>query len=161
MKCTNPLFRFELSPDNVRAMNEGFKTLRDLHKPHNGAIFINVDEFELIPDIYRWRFQSIRCGQCTFCRLSHSQEWAYRCLIESQQYDHNYFVTLTYNDHFLPSYKGGVNPETGETFTSELRRNDVTKFLKRLRSYVKYHFNHTGIRVFYCGEYGSLNQRPR
>lgn len=160
MKCTSPLYRFELSPDNVRAMKEGFWTLRELHKPHNGAIFINVDEYELIPDIYRWRFQSIRCGQCVFCRLAHSQEWAYRCLIEAQQYEHNYFVTLTYNDHFLPPYKGGTNPQSGETFGSELRRSDVTKFVKRLRSYFKYHFNHTGLRVFYSGEYGSLNQRP-
>lgn len=160
MKCVAPLYRFEYSPDNLRAMKEGFAYLKDLHKSRNGAIFINAEELDAIPDIYHWRFQGIRCGQCAFCRLAHSQEWAYRCLIEAQQYEHNYFVTLTYNDTFLPGYRGGINPETGETFTSELRRSDVTKFIKRLRSYCKYHFNHTGVRVFYSGEYGSINQRP-
>lgn len=44
----------------------------------------------------------IPCGQCIGCRLDYSRRWAVRCCLEAQQYDHNFFITLTYNDENLP-----------------------------------------------------------
>lgn len=58
--------------------------------------------------------------------------------------DHAYysFITLTYNDDFIPC-------------NNSLQPEDVTKFIKRLRK-------NTGrvLRYFYCGEYGSIGGRP-
>lgn len=81
------------------------------------------------------------CGKCLPCRLNHAKEWAVRCVLESLQYENNYFLTLTYDDSHLPD--DGL-----------LRRSDVQKFLKRFRS----HFGQ--VRYFGCGEYGSKNARP-
>jgi hypothetical protein len=82
------------------------------------------------------------CGQCIGCRLERSRQWAMRCVHEAQMYEHNCFVTLTYDDEHLP--KDG-----------SLNKRDITLFLKRLRK--RYG---AGIRFYQCGEYGELLQRP-
>lgn len=158
ISCSSPLFRLECEPDNLRVMKDNFPWITKLHSPYNGGIFINSKEFDHIPKIFRHRFSQIGCGQCIGCRLDRAREWSYRCMIEAKEYPFNYFVTLTYSDSFLPPFRGSPDPVTGETFSSELRRKDLQGFIKRLRSYCKYHFNHSGIRVFYCGEYGSLGR---
>lgn len=160
MICSNPLFRFPYdTPENIDWFNRYMHGFLVVHRPYNKSIFLNLSEYNEVDPIYRHRFMQINCGRCLGCRLERAKEWSRRCMLEAQFYPFNYFVTLTYNDEFLPPYKGGVLPG-GETFTSELRRKDLQLFIKRLRSYCKYHFNHTGIRYFYCGEYGSLNERP-
>jgi hypothetical protein len=84
---------------------------------------------------------ALPCGKCLPCRLNHAKEWAVRCVLESLDYENNYFLTLTYDDDHLP--------EDGR-----LHRSDVQKFLKRFR----HHFGN--VRYFGCGEYGSKNKRP-
>ena len=84
----------------------------------------------------------IPCGQCVGCRLEKSRQWATRCMHEAQLWEHNTFVTLTYNDEHLPE---------GMT----LRPEDMTKFWKRLRKHVG-----QKVRYFYCGEYGDNRGRP-
>lgn len=105
------------------------------------------------------------CGQCVGCRLAYARNWAVRCVLEAQQYEYNYFVTLTYNDENLPCtahYR--FDKETGEVteeFESHpLQPDDLTKFMKDLRRYYSYHYNHEGIRFFACGEYGDKKGRP-
>jgi len=85
----------------------------------------------------------IPCGQCIGCRLERSRQWAVRCLHESELYDENCFITLTYDDSNLPS-DGSLNVE------------DFQKFMKRLRKA----YPDKRIRFFHCGEYGELNNRP-
>ena len=63
---------------------------------------------------------ALPCGKCLPCRLNHAKEWAVRCVLESLDYESNYFLTLTYDDDHLP--------EDGR-----LHRSDVQKFLKRFR----------------------------
>lgn len=87
-------------------------------------------------------FIQLPCGQCIACRLARSREWAVRCTHEAQLYDDNCFLTLTYNDANLPA-------------DGSLRRDDLTKFFKRLRK----RYPHS-IRYFACGEYGEKFQRP-
>nr|DAH91916.1 MAG TPA: Replication associated protein [Microviridae sp.] len=90
---------------------------------------------------------SIPCGQCIGCRLEKSRQWAIRCILESQLYQNSYFLTLTYNDEYLPK-TGSLVPE------------DLQKFLKRLRRYIEYHGFDKKIRFFACGEYGDHFSRP-
>lgn len=82
------------------------------------------------------------CGQCTNCRINRSRNWTHRILLEMLDHADNSFVTLTYNNFFLPN-------------NFNLFPRDVTLFFKRLRS-------NTGrdLRYYYCGEYGELSGRP-
>lgn len=82
------------------------------------------------------------CGQCIGCRLERSRQWAVRCCHEAQLYKDNCFITLTYNDKYIP-------------IDRSLDVSVFQKFMKRLR--FKYG---EGIRFFHCGEYGELNGRP-
>lgn len=112
----------------------------------------NEQDFDYIP---KERQLLLPCRQCVECRLSHSREWATRCMLEAKQYEHNYFITLTYDDEHLPT---SVNKLTGEV-VSTLKPEDLRKFRKDLQRYYKYHYNHDGIRFYECGEYGTENGR--
>lgn len=89
----------------------------------------------------------IPCGQCLGCRLERSRQWAIRCEQESKLWRHNCFVTLTYDDEHLPS--GGT-----------LVREDLQKFLKRLRVGLSRSNSVYAPRYFGCGEYGEQSARP-
>ena len=85
---------------------------------------------------------NLPCGQCVGCRLERSRQWAMRCVHESQLYEKNCFITLTYNNDFIPP---------GNTLVVK----HFQDFMKRLRK--KYG---DGIRFFHCGEYGEKTGRP-
>lgn len=82
------------------------------------------------------------CGQCDGCRIERSRSWAIRCIHESRLYSNNCFITLTYNDEYLP-------------FDGTLVGFHFQRFMKRLRK----RFGE-GIRFFMCGEYGEKHNRP-
>lgn len=86
---------------------------------------------------------NLPCGQCIGCRLEYSRQWAIRCMHEASLYEDNCFITLTYNDKFLPLH-------------SSLNYDHWTKFMKRLRK----RFSHIKIRFFMGPEYGDMNFRP-
>ena len=101
------------------------------------------------------------CGSCSACRLKYSRDWAVRLDLEMRRHKHNYFVTTTYDDAFLPSgnfvyFNKGVK----EYATSSLKPDDPVKFIKRFRNICAREFDYTGVRIFYSGEYGDLNGRP-
>lgn len=77
------------------------------------------------------------------CRIDRSQQWAVRCTHEASLYDHNTFITLTYNNENLP--------EDGS-----LQKRDWQLFMKRLRKY----YSPKKIRFYMCGEYGTEYRRP-
>lgn len=107
--------------------------------------------------------QEIPCGHCTQCFLKRSRDWACRILLEAKQYDHNYFITLTYDDAHLPKLKDVdyVIDLNGEVFDTELDIKDFQGFMKRFRSKVSDDFDLSGMRIAYCGEYGELfTKRP-
>lgn len=85
----------------------------------------------------------VPCGQCIGCKLEKSRQWAIRCMHEASLYEENTFITLTYNDAFLPTY-------------NDLDYTDFQKFMKRLRK----RFSKRKIRFFMCGEYGEQGRRP-
>lgn len=101
--------------------------------------------------------QRIPCGQCIECRLNYAKSWAVRCVCESRLYPDNYtwFVTFTYDDAHLPKPISILDRKTGR-FTDfyPLQARDMQLFMKRLRK------AYNGVRIYYCGEYGSRNYRP-
>lgn len=107
-------------------------------------------------------YLKVPCGDCIGCQERYSKEWAVRCMLEAQAYEQSYFITLTYNDEHLPCESQLVDKTTGEIFedpgdwvqTGHLVPEHLTKFFKQLRRHWEYHYNHTGIRFFACGEYG-------
>lgn len=106
-----------------------------------------IDEFITIP-----------CGQCIGCRLEYSRQWAIRCMLESEYHDHNYFITLTYDDDHVPK-SGYIDDDGIFSDTLTLCMKDVQLFIKRLRSHFDYHYS-SKFRYFYCGEYGTTTCRP-
>lgn len=82
------------------------------------------------------------CGQCTGCRLARSGQWAARCVHEAKLHKSNSFITLTYNDEYLP-------------WDKSLNLKHWQDFMKRLRK--KYG---NGIRFYHAGEYGEQFRRP-
>lgn len=82
----------------------------------------------------------VDCGKCEGCTARARNDWATRIYHESQMWDRNSFLTLTYDDRHLP-----------ET----ILREDIQKFIKRLRKQ-----NDRPIRYYACGEYGERTRRP-
>lgn len=87
------------------------------------------------------------CGQCIGCRIKRAQMWALRCVHEAKQYEHNCFITLTYNDANLP-------------LDGSLRHSDFQLFMKRFRERIKYEGDYRKIKFYMCGEYGEKFGRP-
>lgn len=85
------------------------------------------------------------CGHCLACRKDRASVWASRLQCESDMSGSVFFVTLTYEDSFLP---------LDEFSKPVLVKSDLQKFFKRLRSYGCF------FRYFACGEYGNKRGRP-
>lgn len=105
-----------------------------------GTPDITFNPLESDPDLPEF---AIPCGQCIGCRLDRSVDSAVRAHHESQLWEHNCFITLTYDNEHLPLYNSLMPP-------------DLTKFWKRLRK------RRPGERIRYmaCGEYGTNYSRP-
>lgn len=109
----------------------------------------------------------VRCGKCVGCLNDRVNDWAVRCVHEASLHPENCFITLTYNNEWLPPGGG-------------LRRSDFVLFMKRLRKRFVTPPRDLGIRdppevrralrkgwigahrirFFHCGEYGSDYSRP-
>ncbi len=83
------------------------------------------------------------CGQCIGCKTEKAQLWAIRCVQESQLYQQNSFITLTYAPEHLPT-------------DGSLIKWHFQDFMKKLRSRL---YPQT-IRYFMCAEYGENFNRP-
>lgn len=94
--------------------------------------------------------QQIPCGHCIGCRLNYSKQWAVRMMCELPYHKEAWFLTLTYNDDFIPTtfHDGKVR--------HPLVKKDIQLFLKRFRK----RFPPGSVHYYCCGEYGSLTQRP-
>lgn len=92
--------------------------------------------------------------------MDKANEWGLRCMHEAKLYKQNSFVTLTYNDKFLPP--GG-----------SVSLRDVQLFMKRLRFHKNAVYEELGaderkvffpdgpkVRFFLGAEYGDENRRP-
>lgn len=123
-----PCFR-PLSGYRSKVLNPSGK--RSIVFSKNEALSTEFDDAQILP-----------CGQCTYCRLEHSRNFAIRCTHEASLYPENCFLTLTYDSASLPEH-------------SFLDYQAPVKFMHDLRQ--KYG---SGIRSYGCAEYGGLFQRP-
>lgn len=87
----------------------------------------------------------VPCGKCLGCRIAKRQEWSLRMLHELNYHKESVFLTLTYNDYYVPSHGGLSIPEL-QNFFKRVRKN-----LEKQNRKIKY---------FACGEYGEENLRP-
>lgn len=113
-------------------------------KSENGKPVYKFVRSQEVNDVNRHQFLAVPCGQCIECRLQYARNWANRCMLEAQDYDHNWFVTLTYE-----------NPPVSETGCYTLDKRDIQLFFKQLRNLSGQKF-----RYFGCGEYGEKTFRP-
>lgn len=93
----------------------------------------------------------VPCGQCIGCRLDYSRQWAERCVHEAEEHKENYFLSLTYDEDNIPLGREGI---------PTLIHDEISKFMKKLRTIWKKKYDFDGIRFFGCGEYGDLSKRP-
>lgn len=101
----------------------------------------------------RRRFVTVPCGQCIGCRLEYAKQWAMRCMLESQEHESSYFLTITYDDNFLRPCSGvDTDGQIRDGFT--LDKKDLQNFWKMLRA------DGQKIRYYACGEYGTHTFRP-
>lgn len=99
----------------------------------------------------------VPCNRCSGCRLQYSREWAVRCMHEASLYgDRNSFITLTYNDKYLPLY-GSLNYEHWTKFMKRLRKNVKSKSYMSKFGLSPYKEK---IRFYMGPEYGDENLRP-
>lgn len=158
MSCSSPLYRIPW--DTCSAfLPDSFE-----RRVHNGGIIIGRDERDQLcakRPIFDTLFQKVPCGKCIMCRLDYSRDWANRCMLEAREHKYNQFVTLTYDMDHLPPFKPFIDMETGVVeLRSMLVKEHLSKFMKDLRRYFSYHFDHDDIRFFGCGEYGEKSFRP-
>lgn len=87
--------------------------------------------------------QPINCGQCIACRINRKREWVGRLRLEALHSGPSAYITLTYNDDFLPE-GGSLNPLDWKHYYDRLRH----------RSGIG------AVRYFTVGEYGGKKGRP-
>lgn len=94
--------------------------------------------------VYLYDYQMyVPCNKCTACKIAHSREWSVRLIHELDYHDKACFVTLTYDDEYLPP-DGGISKRELQLFFKRLRKNGKDEEIK----------------YFASGEYGEKNGRP-
>lgn len=179
MPCYHPLKGFLLpkfpGDDKNQIKVTGYDVMA-VRKHPSGAWYPTAEEVGDGKNVVS-EYIDIPCGKCVGCRLEYSRQWADRCLMELQEHEKAYFLTLTYDDNHLP-YKEFVTPtgevipcpdygrsaftpspqldlETGEVHTcATLHKRDIQLFHKRLRKELG------NVRYFTAGEYGDHTKRP-
>lgn len=105
-----------------------------------------------MPCFHPWRTADnniATCGQCRGCRAAHAREWSMRCMHEASMHEVNIFLTLTYDDKFLPP-GGSLDGPTKD------KPGAFALFAKRLRKAI----TPLRVRYYYVGQYGKNTHRP-
>lgn len=107
------------------------------------------------------------CRMCQGCKSDRRKDWATRLELESRYYKHNYYITLTYEDEHLIIPKYWAKSDTGEiiynpgTWTGTLSKYHAMRFIRSFKEYCRRKYNHTGIKYYLVGEYGSAEHTNR
>lgn len=97
------------------------------------------------------------CGQCMQCRINNRRHWANRLMLESTSHEFNAFVTLTYDNDYLPK-TCGCKACSGYHETGTLNPKHGQDFIKRLRFDLS--TKNRVCRFYWVGEYGDTTFRP-
>ena len=117
--------------------------------------------------------KQLACGQCIGCRLEYSRQWAIRCMNEAQLYEHNAYITLTYEEQ---PPDNNLAYGDWQVFMRKLRkhveRRDLQSKEKPTKGRARGHVPHNQkaginipdknnkIRFYMSGEYGEKHGRP-
>lgn len=85
----------------------------------------------------------VPCGRCAACLENYRNSWVIRLKEQLRDSSTCFFVTLSYDDYYLPS-------------DNSVHKEDLQKFFKRLRQ----NFKLDKIKYFAVGEYGFKASRP-
>lgn len=132
---------------DVRTFAQG-RSLKYFSPRKMGITLDNIERYGVMTDSgFIPMFFAVPCGKCVLCREKKASEWSFRALCENQSsLTEPLFVTLTYDNAHKPRY--GV------------RKEEIQRFMKRLRRNLdKLKIEHD-IRYFACGEYGKQTHRP-
>lgn len=114
-------------------------------------------------DERRFRYVEVPCGVCIACRIAKTREWTARLMMEKEAWDKSGFLTLTYDDDYLPLSACG---------NMTLVPKHLSDFFKRSRKFLHDHEESSFhgvvlegesaplLRYFACGEYGDHTGRP-
>ena len=111
------------------------------------------------------------CGHCVHCRAQKKVAWSSRVIADYYAYHQKaIFLTLDYQDAYLPNARPVYNEVTGECYyyksglprlTGDLCRPHANNFLMKFRSKFKRKYGFMPeIKYFLVGEYGSRFGRP-
>lgn len=149
MSCYHPMVLIKTSDMTDPEQRKIAELLRLKHKGegHSTSTFLIPRELVVGEGLKLSASNAIvvPCGHCIGCRLDYARQWAERCIHEAENHEHNYFLTLTYDDDHLPRNKKDLPAFFGD---------EISKFMKVLRQYWKRKFKFDGIRFFGCAEYG-------
>lgn len=144
MSCYKPIEAWDYSPDQFDIFE---KKKISLHPP------LDPEDRERL--IAQGRRLMLPCRKCVGCRLSKSREWANRVIMEQLYHEESWFLTLTYDDQYLPPAYPLSAAGTRLTVHATLVKKHLQDFLKRLRKNSK-----QSIRYYASGEYGTQTYRP-
>lgn len=108
---------------------------------HNKKLF-HIDKTERFVKLVQ-----VPCGFCTECLNQKAKSTTFRIMKEVQEHDSNWFVTLTYDDEHVPS-------------NFSLVEDEISKFNKKLKVYLKRAGLKSDFRFYGVGEYGGTTARP-
>lgn len=95
---------------------------------------------------YQSPYRIVPCGKCPECLSKRALDWTFRLEQEALESTSALFVTLTYNDKYLPRKENQL---------MTLEKKDLRNFFKRLRNRTEFK-----IKYYACGEYGEQYHRP-
>lgn len=173
MSCYNPLKAFRVLDDVFVKDSDGnlvrdpvtdlFITKRDwtVKVRNNKVVALTRNDFHPIydpalihPDDFT-NFDYVPCRKCFGCREDSAKMWTDRLMIELQDHDESWFITLTYSDYFLP-YSQEPNEDGVLPDRPTLRKKDFQDFMKRLRKAC----SNDHLMYYAAGEYGDSSKRP-
>lgn len=94
----------------------------------------------------------VPCGKCPPCKRRKVEEWVFRIEQDAKEATSAFFVTLTYNDKYVP--------KRPPTYDLTLDYRDIQRFMKRLRRQHQKRGHKTKLKMLAIGEYGSQTYRP-
>lgn len=114
--------------------------------------WLELTEYD--PSVPHWIV--VPCGNCVACLQKKRMNWAFRLEQEKLHSTSALFITLTYDNAFLPLHQDG---------SAHVSKRDCQNFLKRLRQNVSREMNKLGkdppkLRYYLASEYGSHTLRP-
>lgn len=166
MPCMKPNIRIaDMTPTRHGGKSKTLRIIYNSQLKNNGFEYW-MEQMKIANSFGNdYEMQKIPCGICPTCRMDQSKEWAMRCMMEAENFQNNWFITLTYDDEHKPydeqrTTSKGITYEDDGTWNGYLEKKDFSAFMKRLREYWSREYEHEGIRFFACGEYGGKTARP-